>query len=89
MNETNVYQYFTQDLISHILELAQSNQQSLQIIQKSEFDAGYNFAMYEVISLIFSQAKLFQLDLKELGLNNIHPEQDLLFKNLTTNKNLP
>lgn len=85
MSNTNAYSYFTQDLIHHILDLAQSN----QLAQPSPFNDGYNFALYDVMSLIISQAKVFQIDLAELGLANIQAERDTLFKGLAKNKPQP
>ena len=44
----------------------------------SAFLLGKQMAYYEVISLIQDQANAFGISLKELGLSDINPEQDLL-----------
>lgn len=41
---------------------------------------GYNFALYDILSLIIAQSENFDLDLQEIGLNEINIEEDYLFK---------
>lgn len=44
---------------------------------------GYDFAIYEIISLLVQQSELDGIDKEEIGLQNINPERDFLFKNKT------
>lgn len=43
-----------------------------------EYQIGYRMALYEVISLMCQQAEVFDIDLKDIGLEGIDPERDYL-----------
>ena len=43
-----------------------------------EYEVGYRMALYEVISLMHQQAHAFNIDLKDVGLEDIDPERDYL-----------
>lgn len=51
--------------------------------QKSQdgYDIGYAMAMYEVMSLLYQQAQVFDIPLCDLGLQGIDPERDYLCAN--------
>lgn len=55
----------------------------VSIKQKSQddYDIGYAMAMYEVISLLYQQAEVFDIALSDLGLEGIDPERDYLCAN--------
>ena len=73
-NET--YKNFLVDVIKEILE------KKITISEEDEnFDKGYNYAIYEVISLFVQQSDSFEIDKKEIGLENISPEIDYLHQN--------
>jgi len=42
------------------------------------FHIGYRMALYEVISLMCQQAEVFDIDLKDIGLEGVDPERDYL-----------
>jgi hypothetical protein len=42
------------------------------------FQAGRSLAYYEVMSLLISQAESFQLPIKDLHLEGLNPDRDLL-----------
>lgn len=44
----------------------------------NEYEIGYRMALYEVISLMCQQAEVFDIDLKDIGLDGIDPERDYL-----------
>lgn len=71
----DIYKNFLIDTIQEILEKKRScNSHQLQ-----DFDKGYNFALYEIISLLIEQSNNFGIDMAEIGLNDIDPERDYLF----------
>ena len=43
-----------------------------------EFESGHALAWYEVVSLMQGQAVAFQLPLKDLALDDLDPDKDLL-----------
>lgn len=51
---------------------------------KDDYELGYSMAMYEVISLLVQQAQVFDIPLVELGLAEIDPERDYLYRKRTT-----
>lgn len=70
-NET--YKNFLVDVIKEILE------KKVTISEEHEnFDKGYNYAIYEVVSLLVQQSEIFGIDKKEIGLDGINPEIDYL-----------
>ena len=75
---SNNYKFILHDICSHLKEKAELAQNSTS---SDDFDNGYRMAMYEVISLIHQQAKVFQIDLKDVALEDIDPERDFLFRN--------
>jgi hypothetical protein len=48
------------------------------VASKSDYDSGKLMAYYAVISLLQQQAKAFEIPLKEIGLDGITPDIDLL-----------
>jgi hypothetical protein len=46
--------------------------------ENHQFQTGHLMAYYEISSLIFEQAQVFGLDLKEFGIGDLNPERDLL-----------
>ncbi|WEV50172.1 hypothetical protein OZX61_12255 (plasmid) [Acinetobacter sp. ESL0695] len=70
-NET--YKNFLADVIKEILE------KKIIISDEYEnFNKGYNYALYEVVSLLVQQSENFGIDKKEIGLDGINPEMDYL-----------
>ncbi len=71
---TEIYQNFLKDVIDEISSKYQNN----TFKEESDLQKGYNFAIYEVISLLIQQSEAFGLDKKEIGLDNIDAERDYL-----------
>lgn len=71
------HKYYLQDLISFIKEEARNSKLN-KVKSPSDYNKGHLMAYYEVISLMKEQAIVFDMDLEELGLNDIDPESDLL-----------
>lgn len=78
------YQFFLQDICSHLLEKALN---SSKVDNADDFELGYNMAMYEVISLIHQQAKVFGISNQEIALGDLNPERDLLHRSINKNNN--
>ena len=76
------YKFFLQDICVHLQEKALN---SLEIENPDHFKLGYNMAMYEVISLIQQQAEVFGISNKEIALNSLDPERDLLYRSIDKN----
>ncbi|MEB6478671.1 hypothetical protein [Acinetobacter vivianii] len=76
MNSQNeqAYKNFLVDIVSEILEKADEAKE----VESSEFQKGYSYALYEIISLLIQQSESFNLNKEELGLNHIDPESDYL-----------
>jgi len=76
MNSQNeqAYKNFLVDIVSEILEKAEEAKE----VESSEFQKGYNYALYEIISLLIQQSENFNLNKEELGLNDIDPESNYL-----------
>ena len=73
---------FIVDYIRNTLETALNAKRAIDNARKSgdgvEYYSGYSQAYYEVIDLIKQLAIAFDIDLSELGLDNIDPDKDLL-----------
>lgn len=76
------YRLYLEDTIKLILEDAQKTVLEKNEAQKDSPDytylSGKAMAYLEVIALLQDQTRSFQIDLKELGLDNIDPENDLI-----------
>ncbi|NHC02856.1 hypothetical protein G9F31_03590 [Acinetobacter sp. 187] len=81
MNSTLQRDAFLIDLCFHLKEKADDSSQGLF---KDDYELGYSMAMYEVMSLVHQQAKVFDLPLKALGLDGVDPERDYLYSKRTT-----
>lgn len=57
---------------------------SIQGSFKDDYELGYSMAMYEVMSLLYQQAQVFELPLETLGLDGVDPERDYLYRKRTT-----
>ncbi|GAB3051220.1 hypothetical protein GCM10027155_16650 [Acinetobacter apis] len=69
----DTYKNFLSDVIQEILE------KKLPVSNETEsFDKGYNFAIYEIVSLLVQQSENFGIDKKEIGLGDIQPEINYL-----------
>ncbi len=71
---------YTQDLCALLKEMARrAKAESLTASAKDkEYTLGRLMAFHEVISLMQQQAEAFGIPLAQLGLEDIHPERDLL-----------
>ena len=86
MNEENKIEkssteYYVQDTFSLLKEEAKAAKaQRDNNVNTSEYQfyLGYLTALSDVISLLQSQAFVFNIHLSELGLDDIDPEKDLL-----------
>lgn len=73
MNTEN-YKNLLKDVVLEILE----KKNSYDLTETDEFAKGYNFAIYEVVSLLVEQSESFNIDKNEIGLGDINPEKDFL-----------
>lgn len=69
--QNDQYKNFLKDIVLEVKSKKIEN-------EIDDFDKGYNFAIYEVISLFIQQSDAFELNKKEFGLNEINPEKDYL-----------
>ena len=68
------YKLFLVDVVSEILEKANEAKEA----ESSDFQKGYSYALYEIISLLIQQSDSFNLNKEDFGLNDIDPESDYL-----------
>ncbi|MDQ3322808.1 MAG: hypothetical protein M3525_10345 [Acidobacteriota bacterium] len=78
----NKYQLYLQDLGFLVKERALSaktdKEGKAQDSQSYLYEAGRLMAFNEIISLMQQQAEGFEIDLSEINLGNLNPDQDLL-----------
>lgn len=75
--ETKITAYLT-DICEGLIEKADA---SIKQKSQGDYELGYSMAMYEVISLLYQQAEVFDIALSDLGLDGIDPERDYLCAN--------
>ena len=64
------YKNLLNDVISELLE----KKISQNLAEIDDFSKGYNFALYEAMSLLIEQSANFNIDKNEIGLKNFNPE---------------
>lgn len=69
--------HFLRDLVLLLRDDAQDARRAAQS-SAGHFEKGRQQAYYEVLSLILSQAKAFNLDLKAIGLGDFNPDHEIL-----------
>ncbi len=77
----SAYKHYLLDLGYLLKEMAleaKEQRESSRGTQGEEFYAGQQFAYYAVISTMKNQAMAFQIPLKDLRLEDIQPDADLL-----------
>ena len=74
----NTHALYLKDLGYLIRERAVEASAQKRRDQSDHFVQGRAMALYEVVSLMQDQAKAFRLELADLSLDGIHPEEDLL-----------
>ncbi len=80
MNQ-NKFKNYLYDLGYLLKEKAKDAKKEKSISSNSEdsiYQEGYLMAYYEVLDLMKQQAKAFNIEDKEIGLEDIDPERDLL-----------
>lgn len=77
MNQHELLSGYLTDLIMLLKEDALEAKKRF-IEEKNDYNSGYSFAYYEIISLMQQQAKAFQIDFKDLKLDDIDADKDLL-----------
>jgi hypothetical protein len=80
MKESNI-EYYIKDTFLLLKENARDAKKRRDIMAGTpdhQYCIGYLTAFYDVISLLQSQAIAFDIPLSELGLDDLHPEQELL-----------
>lgn len=68
------YKNFLKDLINEIYDKYQNN----TFPKDSDLQKGYDFAIYEIMSLIIEQSEAFGVEKEEIGLEGIDAERDFL-----------
>jgi len=77
MTKDDVYKGFIRDFSTLLVEKARASKEAEAASEKG-FEIGQLMAYHEVVSLLISQCDVFGFDRKELGLDTINPERDLL-----------
>ncbi len=80
MNQ-NKFKNYLYDLGYFLKEKAKDAKKEKSVSSNSEdsiYQEGYLMAYYEVLDLMKQQAKAFNIEDKEIGLEDIDPERDLL-----------
>lgn len=81
MTEPDKYSLYLHDLGLLIKEMAHEAKGKLQSAKpgaKKSYEEGHLIAFYAVISLMQQQAETFDIPLKELQLDDINPDRDLI-----------
>ncbi len=76
-----VYKNYLHDLGIIIKEEALESKKKKKMsktINEKDFNTGYMMGFHRVISLMQQQAEAFNIDLKDISLNDIDPYKDLL-----------
>ena len=75
--EMTVYQNYLKDLGVLLKEMALEAKQDAAT-KKTEFSIGYMAGFHRVVSLMQQQAESFNISLKEIGLDDFDPDEDLV-----------
>lgn len=74
-----MYENYLRDLGSALTEKAlEIRDKRVSALETTDYDKGYQMAMYEIISLMQQQALAFQINLEDINLIQIDPDKDLL-----------
>ncbi|KIE04725.1 Uncharacterized protein NF27_GC00040 [Candidatus Jidaibacter acanthamoeba] len=76
--ECNKYKYYLMDLGPGLKKFALEAKEDFHNHRDNKFKSGYYSAFHRVISYIMQQAEGFGIDVKELGLDDIDPDKDLI-----------
>lgn len=68
------YKNFLKDVVTEILNKKDSYKQK----EDDDFSKGYNFAIYDIVSLLITESQTFNIDKREIALEGINPERDFL-----------
>ena len=71
--------WFLRDLVVLLKNMAAESKQAAA--KEDPFQSGRNFALYEVLDLVLSQANAFQLDLAAIALEGFDPWTILMREN--------
>ena len=72
--DSETYENFLQDVVHEIC----SKYQNKIFETEPDMQKGYNFAIYEIMSLLIEQSETFRLDKEKIGLKGIDAERDFL-----------
>jgi len=80
MSHSKTFQYYVSDLGKLLLESAREARAAREKATgpKREFESGRTMAYYEVISTMRGQAIAFGLPLKDVGLEGVDPDNELI-----------
>lgn len=78
LGENNKYKDYLMDLGPELKNFAFEAKEAFHNDRTNRFKDGYYCAFHRVISYIMQQAEGFDIDLKELGLDDIDPDKDLI-----------
>jgi hypothetical protein len=76
--DNNKYKYYLEDLGPGLKNFALEAKEDFHNDKNNRFKDGYYCAFHRVISYIMQQAEGFDIDLKDLGLDDIDPDKDLI-----------
>ncbi|QEY26137.1 hypothetical protein [Neisseria zalophi] len=71
---SDVYKNFLKDVVFEIFNKYEND----MFAADSDMQKGYNFAIYEIISLLIEQSEVFGLNKEKIGLKDIDAERDYL-----------
>lgn len=80
-NNSSTYKNYLHDLGILIKEEALEAKKKKKLsktINEIQFNTGYMMGFHRVISLMQQQAEVFNIDFKDISLNDIDPYEDLL-----------
>ena len=79
--ESNLYENYLTDLCIIIKENAIKAKKESELSKNTknkDYSLGYLMAYHEIVSLIQQQAKVFQIPLNKIKMENINPEKEIL-----------
>ena len=72
------YRYYLMDLGPYLKKFAFDAKEKYHKDKSNKFNSGYYSAFHRIISFIMQQAESIGIELKELRLDDIDPDKDLI-----------
>ena len=76
-NQNEVFKNYLQDTLQLIVgDALEAKKKSMEA--KDDFNDGRRLAYYEVVSTLVNQANSFEIELRDINLDSIDPDKDLV-----------